>query len=172
MPCCGTLAGITRDCSSNQGGIRRIWVKCFNPDIEPTVTAGVISALGDTTGWFEIEVRRQTSNFTINRTRDDAAGTLFYQIDLNIVIAKMTTEKSRALYEMDRSDLKFIVQDNNGIYWYLGYNNYVGAGDTGTAQTGASFTDTNGYDLIYTDFSETYPYEVSATAMSPILGGS
>lgn len=172
MACCGSLTAIQRDCEANLGGIKRVWANCYDPDIKPTITAGVISALGVTTGWVEIEVRRQSSNFTITTNRDDTAGTLSYETALNIVIARMSTQKSRALDEMDKSDLKFIVQDANGVYWYLGNDNYVGVGDGSTATTGTALTDANQYDLTYTDYATTRPYEVSATAMVPIIGAA
>lgn len=172
MGCCRALSAISRDCESNRGGIRRAWVNCFDTAGKPTVTAGVISALGNATGWVEIEFRKQTGNFITTINADDAAGVRSYSTVITLVLARMSTEKWAAVHDMNLSDLAVIIEDNNGVYWYFGYDEYVFLGDGSTGETGTAFADANQYTLNLNDFSSVPPYEVSETAMAPILSAA
>ena len=55
-----------------------------------------------------------------------------------------------------------IVKDNNGVYWFLGYDEPVNA-TAGGGQTGQAKTDANQYTITLTDESHELPYEVSKT---------
>ena len=44
MACSQTLAGIARDCSSNMGGIKEVYIANFADVDSLTVTSGVITA--------------------------------------------------------------------------------------------------------------------------------
>lgn len=169
MGCCNSLEAILRDCETSLGGIKKVWANCYDTAGEPTVTAGKISALGSTAGWVEIQFRKETSNFEVTMNRDNTAGTLYYSIILNIVLQKMTTEKWSAIHNFNLSDLAFIVLDNNGKYWYLGFDDYYELNDGSTATTGTAFGDLNGYTLGYTGYERQPPYEVTEDAMTNII---
>ena len=62
-------------------------------------------------------------------------------------------------------EVAVIVLDNNGKYWFLGYDNPVTA-TAATGQSGTAFGDFGGYNVELTDNSKELPYEVTAEAIA------
>ena len=57
---------------------------------------------------------------------------------------------------------------NNGKYWFLGQEEFVSA-TAGTAATGVNRTDGNKYTITLTDYSSSYPYEVTPTIVADLI---
>ena len=64
--------------------------------------------------------------------------------------------------------LACVVQDKNGLYWYLGQDTYA-TGTAMTAQTGAAPEDGNYYNITITDESKNLPYSIDASIISDIV---
>lgn len=169
MACCVALSGISRDCDANVGGIRRAWIACWGEVTATTVTSNEISAITPASAFHLYEFRKQTGNFSIAINRNDTNGTLYYETTITFVFSKMETVKRLEVAALAASDLAIIVEDNNGVYWYFGYDNYVVMGDS-TGDTGTAFEDVNGWTLTFTDVSSVHPMTITNGAMAPILG--
>lgn len=171
MGCCQTLAGVSRNCDYGAGGVRRVLMACKD-DINPdgiTITNEQISAITAEDCSFKVyELPKESSSVTMTWTKDTAARTGYWENVVTIVMRRMDTPKKIEVDALSVSDLVMIVEDNNGKYWYFGYD-YPVEMTGGTAQTGAAFTDANGYDLEFTDNSFKHPYEVLDSVIDTLL---
>lgn len=168
MGCCLTLSGITRGCESSIGGIRRAWAACADEAGSPTIANDMVSALPNASAWHEYEFEKQTGSFTTTITRSEENNSLFYSSDIVLRFSKQETSKRLEIIAIASSDTHWIIEDNNGKYWYFGQYSGVKLSD-GTGETGIAFEDFNGYNITLNDLSNVMPYEVSETAMNAIL---
>ncbi|MCD8030850.1 MAG: hypothetical protein LUF04_04290 [Bacteroides sp.] len=169
MGCCVSLQGIIRDCENGIGGIRRAWGVCFDKVGKPTVTNNKISAISNPSEWEEFEFRKQTGSVTTTITREDANGSLYFESAIVLQFSKQETVKRIEINAIAAGDTAWIIQDNNDVYWYFGFDYAVTLSD-GTAETGTSFGDLNGYSITLNDLAKQMPYEVDETAMKAISG--
>lgn len=173
MGCCRTLSGFMLDCTSNIGGIKRIWINCFDNVDTPTLQNDKISSITIPTdpedGWKEYEFRKQTGSVTTTITRDDAIGYLYYESAITLQFTKQETPKRIEIGALAINKLSVIVEDNNGLYWYFGFDYGVTLSD-GTAETGTAFSDLNGYNITLNDISKELPYELAESAINQLLG--
>ena len=170
--CNQTLAGITLDCTNSLGGIKTVYIANYGDvDGQPTVGEdGMITGItmsGDTK-FKPYQFRKQTGSMTSTLTVDETAGVNYVSTELSLVFTKMETAKRVEMSALAIGQLAVIVEDSNGKYWYLGYDDYVsstsGGGSTGTAKG-----DQNAYTLTLTDESITYPYEISKDAVDAVI---
>lgn len=164
-----TLAGINTGCKDNMGGIKEVYIVKKDSISSVTLTQNQISAIAMETGakWSTYKFRKGTSQFTSTLTTDDAAGTMSYETVLALQFAKQDTAKRLEVMALCMDEVAVIVLDNNGKYWYLGYDNPVTA-TAATAQTGTAFGDFGGYDVELTDNSKELPYEITAEAIEAL----
>lgn len=168
MGCCVALTGFIRDCENSIGGIRRAWAACYDEAGKPTVTNDQISAIPNPNIWVEYEFRKQTGSVTQTITRDDTTGSLYYSSDIVLQFTKQETPKRLEINAIASSDTSWIIEDNNGKYWYFGYFYPVTLSD-GTAETGTVFDDLNGYNITLNVIENELAYEVTQSAMEAIL---
>lgn len=168
MGCCIALTGISRDCGSNIGGIKRAWGACHDDAGTPTLTSGVITALGSTSGWKEFEFRKQTGSVTQTVTNDLTVGSSYIESEITFQFTQQETSKRIEVDALSKSDTSWIIQDNNDRFWYFGFDYPVNM-SAGTAETGTAFGDLNGYNITLSDTSKELAYEVSESAMSSLL---
>jgi len=173
-----TLAGINTGCKDNMGGIKEVYIIKKDYIESVTLTSNAISAITvsvvDPTAatpedqpWSTYKFRKGTSQFTSTMTTDDAAGTMSFETVLALQFSKQETSKRLEIMALCMDDVAVIVLDNNGKYWYLGYDQPVTA-TAATAQTGTAFGDFGGYNVELTDNSKELPYEVTATAIAAL----
>lgn len=166
MSCSQTLAGIQMDCSSSLGGIKRVLIANYD-DVTAQASNDKITAI---TGTFkEYQFRKQTGSMTSTLNVDDAAGVNYVSTELNLVFTKMETAKRIEIAALSKGKLAVIVEDSNGLYWYLGEDDYVSA-SAGSANTGQNKGDSNNYSITLKDESDSYPKEVDASVIASLLG--
>lgn len=168
MGCCITFQGITRDCTSSIGGIKRAWGACYDEISTPTITDDMISLIPNPQAWKLFEFRNETGSVTTDYQQDDTTGSKYWESTIVFQFTKMETVKRLEINALAQSDTAWIIEDNNGRYWYFGYDDYVILTD-GTAETGTARADLNGYNITLLDTSKDLPYEVSDTAMEAII---
>ena len=172
-----TLKGIVRDCNPNMGGIQKVWM-ILKSDITK-VTVGVdsssdvdmITELTVAEGLGKVnafEFRKGAASMTSNLQKDDTNGSYFWLTDLVMNFQRMETSKRAAIMALTLAEACAIVQDANGIYWFLGLNEYLGA-TAGTAETGTAKTDANKYSITLQDSSLELPYEIEKTVAEGIV---
>lgn len=181
--CNQTLAGITLDCTNSLGGIKTVYVANYGDveavdldtvdDSTPTsadTTYGMITGItmsGDTK-FKPYQFRKQTGSMTSTLTVDETAGVNYVSTELSLVFTKMETAKRIEMSALAIGQLAVIVEDSNGKYWYLGYDDYVSA-TAGGGNTGTAKGDGNNYTLTLRDESDTYPYEITKAAVDAVI---
>ena len=170
--CNQTLSGITLDCSHSLGGIKTVYIANYG-DVESVIVdeaSGTISGLTMATGatFQPYQFRKQTGAMTSTLTVDETAGVNYVSTELSLVFTKMETAKRIELSALSIGQLAVIVEDSNGVFWYLGKDDYVSA-TAGGAQTGTAKGDGNNYTLTLRDESDTYPYEITKDAVQKVI---
>ncbi len=152
------------------GGIVRVLLANRDDVSAITVTTGEITAITmvSTKTFKEYNFRPNTSNMTSNWQISAENGVSYVQTDLVMVFNRMETTKRVEISAMALADLVEIVQDANGKYWYLGYDNplHLSAGD---GQTGTARSDRNGYSVTLQDDSLALPMEVASSIIENLL---
>ena len=166
MSCNQTLAGLAKDCATSMGGIRTVYIANYDDVTSVTVTDGKITAIALTTGkkFLQYHFKKNTGSMTSTLNVNAESGN-FVTTDLVLSFLKMETRKRIEMSALSANELAVVVEDCNGLYWYLGYDEPVTAG-AGEGLTGVQKTDANRYGLTLRDESREYPYEIEATVIA------
>lgn len=163
-----TLYGIERDCNANMGGIQKVWMILKSDvtgvtvdgeqdsDVDGKITAITLASGSEV---HEFAFRKGAASMTSNLQKDDTAGSYFWQTDLAMNFQRMETAKRSAVMALTLAEACAIVLDNNGLYWFLGKDEYLGA-TAGTGETGQAKTDANQYTVTLQDNSLGLPFEI------------
>lgn len=172
MACLISLKGITLDCQPSLGGIKRVWITQYS-DVK-SVVVGEDNMIESITleaeaEWYEYQFRKATGSLTSTLNVDESAGVNYVSNELALVFTKMETAKRIEIAALSIGQLAVVVEDSNGHYWFLGKDDYVSA-SAGTGITGTAKGDQNAYTLTLSTDSDSYPYELSSTAIEAIVG--
>ena len=172
MACSQVLNGITADCQTNVGGEREVYIANYSDvtAIEVDDSSNMIKTItmADSAKFKKYAFKKNTSSMTSTLNVDPANGVNFVQTDLSLVFAKQETVKRMEIAKLSLGELRVIVLDANGKYWFLGQEEFVSA-TAGTAETGVNRTDGNKYTITLTDYSSSYPYEVTPTIVADLI---
>ena len=172
MSCSQVLNGIAADCQTNVGGVREVYIANYSDvtAIEVDDSSNMIKTItmADTAKFKKYAFKKNTSSMTSTLNVDPANGVNFVQTDLSLVFAKQETVKRMEIAKLSLGELRVIVLDANGKYWFLGQEEFVSA-TAGTAETGVNRTDGNKYTITLTDYSSSYPYEVDPTIVDALV---
>lgn len=172
MACSQVLNGIAADCQTNVGGVREIYIANYSDvtAVEVDETSNMIKTItmADTAKFKKYAFKKNTSSMTSTLNVDPANGVNFVQTDLTVVFAKQETVKRMEIAKLSLGELRVIVLDANGKYWFLGQEEFVSA-TSGSAETGTNRTDGNRYQIVLTDYSSSYPYEVDPTIVADLI---
>lgn len=170
--CNQTLAGIQLDCTNSLGGIKSVYIANYGDvDGKPVVGEdGMISdiTMVDGATFKPYQFRKQTGSMTSTLNVDETAGINYVATELSLVFTKMETKKRLEMAALAIGQLVVIVEDSNGKFWYLGYDDYVSS-SAGGANTGTAKGDQNAYTLTLSDESTSYPYEVTKDAVDKVI---
>lgn len=148
MPC-GFTAGYAQDCNKDSiGGLARIRIAPFKDVVSVTETAGVITAITLATGkqFYDFQLTKNTSNFSITPTPNVQNGTTFYAEAVTFVMNKMKATTSALVDSLAKSSLVMLVEDKNGETMLLGRSNGLDMSG-GTVGSGTASGDRSGYEL-------------------------
>ena len=172
MSCSQVLNGIAADCQTNVGGVREVYIANYSDvtAIEVDDSSNMIKTItmADTAKFKKYAFKKNTSSMTSTLNVDPANGINFVQTDLSLVFAKQETVKRMEIAKLSLGELRVIVLDANGKYWFLGQEEFVSA-TAGTAETGTNRSDGNKYTITLTDYSASYPYEVTPTIVADLI---
>lgn len=172
MSCSQVLNGIAADCQTNVGGVREVYIANYGEvtTIEVDEVSNMIKTItmADSAKFKKYAFKKNTSSMTSTLNVDPANGVNFVQTDLTVVFAKQETVKRMEIAKLSLGELRVIVLDANGKYWFLGQEEFVSA-TSGTAETGTNRTDGNRYSIVLSDYSSSYPYEVDPSIISGIV---
>jgi len=161
MACAQTLSGLVHDCAANMGGIKAVYL-ANKADVDAiTVASDKITGItmAASAKFHKYEFARRTGSLSSNWQVNAENGTKFVQTDLLLVFNRMETTKRVEIAAMAAGELVAIVEDNNGVYHYLGMEAplEISAGD---GLTGTAMADRNGYSITLQDQSLGLPMEV------------
>lgn len=161
MPCSQTLAGIARDCASNMGGIKTVYIANAADVDSVTLTSGVVTAITMASGkhFYKYAFSPNTSSLSSNWQVNADNGTKFVESDLLMVFNRMDSTKRLEIMALAQTETAIVVEDNNGNMWYLA-NASINAGD---GLTGAARGDRNGYSITLRETSGELPLPCTAT---------
>ena len=172
MSCSQVLNGIAADCQTNVGGVREVYIANYGDVSTVTLdeTSNMIKTItmADSAKFKKYAFKKNTSSMTSTLNVDPANGVNFVQTDLTVVFAKQETVKRMEIAKLSLGELRVIVLDANGKYWFLGKEEFVSA-TSGTAETGTNRQDGNRYSIVLTDYSSSYPYEVDPSIITDIV---
>ena len=172
MACSQLLNGIAASCDTNVGGVREIYIANYDDvtAVEVDEVSNMIKTISmtDSAKFKKYAFKKNTSSMTSTLNVDPANGINFVQTDWSLVFAKQETEKRREIAKLSLGELRVIVLDANGKYWFLGQEEFVSA-TAGTAETGTNRSDGNKYTITLTDYSASYPYEVDPTIVAALI---
>ena len=170
MSCSQTLAGLAKDCTASMGGIKRVLLANQSDVTAIAITTNVISTITMDTGkkFKEYNFRAGTGSMSSNWQVNVENGVSYVQTDLVMIFNRLQTAARVEVMAMAQADLYAIVEDMNGAYWFLGYDEpiYLSAGD---ALSGTARTDRSGYSVTLTDNSHALPYEVDSSIVAALL---
>lgn len=167
-----TLNGIELGCKDHMGGIKQVWlidesdITAVTLNTENTEIATITVA---TSAQFKAyKFRKGTANMVSTATSDEANGTFSVQTDIALQFNKMETAKRTEIMAMCLGNMKGIVLDNNGKYWFVGKDQPISA-SAASGETGTAFTDFGGYKVTLTDNSKEMPFEIPASVAEELL---
>lgn len=173
LSACYVTSNICKGCRDNVGGVKAAYIfgACVtgvteDGDFKITDIAGT----GGTSTVYTFAVEKETSSFTEAINASIPNGTVFYQQDLNLVFHKLqqsTRNQIRLLAQ--NTNLKVVVETNNGSYWYLG-ENFGMTLSAGSAETGTAYGDRNGYTITLTGLEREPAKELDGTIADVISG--
>ena len=115
----------------------------------------------------EYHFRPGTGSLNSEYQVDEAAGSQYVQSLLALVFSRMETSKRLEISALALADAVAIVGDNNGKWWYLGYDHPLHL-NAGTGETGTARGDRNGYSITLQDDSKEMPLEVDPDVVATL----
>jgi hypothetical protein len=145
MACSITVSGRSFPCKDKIGGIKRVWIAPFDADNWGSITSGVIAAAEAVTV-YGFELTKNSGSFQQTVTASVENGTVFFSQVLELTMPNLAATDNEEIYDLLKSRLAVIIQDNNDNYMLMGHT--TGAEATGgTVGTGTAKGDLNGYQI-------------------------
>ena len=170
MSCNVTLTGIGYSCEPNLAGVKAVYITDWNDVSTFAVTDNNITKIEMATGkkFYEYVFNKNTAGLTSTLTKNETNGYQYYTNELTGNINRLDTTKHKEINELMSGRLACIVNDKNGMYWYLGQDTYA-TGTSLVAQTGDSPDAGNYYNITITDESKVLPYSIDSSIISDIV---
>lgn len=176
MACSQTLNGFTAlDCKPAKGGVKEIWI-CNYDDVtavalDDASTAATISGITMASGktWHQYVMRRNTASMTSTLNYDETVGVNYVSTDVLLRFNKLDTPQRIEMTALTLAETRVVVRDANDKWWMVGINEPV-VPSAGSAQTGVQKTDGSYYELTLQGSDDTFPLQLSDTAIATVKG--
>jgi hypothetical protein len=172
---CNSIRTMEYDaCTPNIGGIKNVWLANYVEggatitEGEDKLIEGSVSGFAEGVTWTKYPMRKNTASMTstLNNSTDGAS---YVTTELAMVFSKMEAQKRIAIQALAIGEVMAVVEDSNGVMWFLGADAPLtataGAGESGTAKA-----DANRYTLTLTDESLAFPYTLDESAKAIVKG--
>lgn len=167
MSCLNSLKGLRFEvCDTNLAGVKDVWLT----DDENVEASGLsletlsISYLSGAT-FYHFGMDEQQGYLTSTASVGDNGRLRYYVNEIRIAFPKLEETKHAEFMALTHNPVKAIVLDNNGKYHYVSYDQWLRANDGALAQTGQSYDDENGYEIVLSGRSA-YPSVFITKAMA------
>ena len=162
---CELLQGISKDCSSNVGGLRLVYFIRKNDINSVTIVGNEITQISVNLPFRKYHAPKNSAGYTIDFNIDDF-GVQEYTHSLNFRINKRNVNKHSELLALAQGnqDLVALVQDANGLFWLLGYPYGLNLSQN-TGGSGTNKGEGSSYQLAMTGIAPTMEYLVLEAAI-------
>lgn len=149
MSCLQSLKGLAYDkCETNLAGVKDIWLT----DDDAVLVTGSTSALtiSNITGatFYHYGMDEQVGYLTSTSSVGDNGKLRYFTNEIRVAFPRLSAAKHAEFMALTHNPVKAIVLDNNGVYHYVSYDQWLRANDGALAQTGQNYDDENGYEVI------------------------
>ena len=172
MACSYTLAGISRDCDVNAGGIKRALIASYVDVVyyEVDSSTHMIDTITMDTGKYfhEYFQKPNVANYAGTPQFNDDGDYTGEDGILTLVFGRMDTTKRLEVEALSKQDLFVIYEDKNGKFWALGLDNAVTRNGGGT-NSGTAQSDRNGYEVQLHSSDNGSPTEVDGSIIAALL---
>lgn len=163
-----TLKGLAEECTASKGGVKKILIAPYAKvtlqyDTDKAIVTGITG--GNFLNYF---IRPNSSSMTSTATVDASNGVNYVTTELSAVFVKMDAVKRLELNSILLSDVMALVQDSNGIWYFLGSEEAVTA-TAATAETGVQKSDGNKITLTLSDSTLGFPPIVADAAVEALI---
>ena len=171
MACLQTLNGIVRDCLSNVGGVRKVYIANKDDVASITITDDAVSAITMEGGAKFKEYYQKPGRASVTSTPqfNDANEYAGESVVLSLSFPRQDATKRLEVAALSVAELVVVYQDANGNCWLLGYDNPVQRSG-GDATSGQAVGDTNAYALELTATENQLPYSVPVAVIEALVG--
>lgn len=167
---CLVTSNICKGCRDTVGGIKQVYI--IAGSVTGTTENGTqeIVTIGGTGTTYTFQVEKNTSSFTETITPSLENGTVFYDQQVVLVFNKLQqSTRNQIKLLAQNTDMKVIVETNDGSLFYLGedFGMFMNAG---TAETGTTFGDRQGYSITLQAFEKEPAKELASSLSSTLVG--
>ena len=124
MACNTSLTSILKGCDNNIGGVTNIYLAPEEFVTGTTESSGTVTAIGmsGASTFVEYQFNKNSASYVEDATISLENGSTFYATTLTLTIPRREVAKRNAiaLIAAGQRDLKIIIKDANGLYWYMG----------------------------------------------------
>ncbi len=164
---CALTQGYSLDCRDSAGGVKSVYFIEHANVTWVTQASGTVSAIAKANNgrFWKYNLQRATASFTEEYQDSIENGTTFNRQTLTIILNKMQAATRNEIALLAANVLMAVVEDQNGKYWLLGYQNGL-MREGGSGATGTALGDRNGYNLVFTGDERLMAYEVSSSVVT------
>jgi hypothetical protein len=172
MACNTSLIAITKGCDNNAGGLTKFYIAPAEFVTGTTISADTVTAfaMSGSSTFTEFEFNKNVANYEEVGTISLENGSTYFAQTVNLTIPRREAAKRAAiqLIAAGQRDLKIIVKDGNGLYWYLGAENSANLTATGGG-SGTVKGDGSQYTLTFLAEEPVQAYEADETAVLAVI---
>ena len=172
MSCNTSLTAILKDCQNNIGGLSAIYLAPTEFVTSATTVAGVVTSItmSGSSNFVEYQFNKNSASFIEEAAISLENGSTFYTTTLSLVIPRREVAKRNALalVAAGQRNLKIIIKDANGLYWYMGEVNSANLTGLGEG-SGQAKGDGSKYSLTFISEEPEMMPEVDDTIIAALI---
>ncbi len=172
MSCNTSLTSILKSCDNNIGGLAAIYIAPTEFVSGTTVVNGQITAftMSGSATFTKFEFNKNSANYVEEAGINFENGSTFYTTTTNMIIPRRELSKRNALMLIaaGQRNLKLILLDNNGLYWYQGYANSANLSALGDG-SGLAKADGSKYTLSFLSEEPEPMQQITSAAVLAVI---
>lgn len=171
MACNTTLTSILKSCDNNTGGVVKFYIAPEEFVSATTVSNGTITGItmSGSSNFVEYEFNKNSANYVEEAAISLENGSTYYTTTVTLTLPRREVAKrnSLALIAAGQRNVKIILKDGNGLYWYVGYANSANLTGLGEG-SGTAKADGSKYSLTFIAEEPELMYEVDSAIITAI----
>lgn len=172
MACNTALTAILKTCDNNTGGLTKFYIAPEEFVIATSISGGTITGItmSGSCKFVEFQFNKNTANYTEVASISQENGSTFFTTTITLSIPRREVAKrtSIQLIAAGQRNLKIIMKDGNGLYWYAGYANSANLTGLGEG-SGTAKGDGSKYSLTFIAEEPDLMYEVSSSIIAGLI---